>query len=219
MPQIKHPHPGIFIAAEGIDGVGKSWAVQQLEQIIAELDGQPPVMVREPGGTPFGELVRHALAEFRREISPEAQALAFNASRRELTDRVIRPALQQGQTVITDRWTPSTRVYQRDCPETILEAIIAAAAGELVEADLTLLFTRDPDDAVMAKIAEYGIENRARETAYLQELQNRYLEEMEKADPGRWIHCPFIDMAQARAHLEQTYRPAVQRLRSAQCPA
>ena len=213
MPQIKHPYPGIFIAAEGADGTGKSWAVQQLEQIITGIDGRAPVMVREPGGTTFGEMIRDTLAEFRQEISPEAQALAFNASRRELADQIIRPALQQGRTVVTDRWTPSTRVYQRECPEDMLNAVIIAAAAELVHADLTLLFTRNPEDAVMAKIDEYGADNREQEITYLHKIQNLYLEEMARADPDRWVHCPFTNMDDARANLRRTYRNAKQRLR------
>ena len=183
LAQRKHPYPGRFIAAEGIDGAGKSWTVEELHKIVEEIDGSPPVMVREPGGTPFGEGVRNVLAQFRRDISPVAQALAFNASRRELTDRVIRPALMEGKTVITDRWTPSTRVYQHQCPGPILEVIIAAAAAELIDADVTILFTRSPADAVEAKITEYGEERRQQEIKCLEELQNRYLAEMKNAEP------------------------------------
>ena len=206
MAQRKHPYSGRFMATEGIDGAGKSRAVEELREIVEEIDGSPPVMVREPGGTPFGEGVRNVLTQFRREISPVAQALAFNASRRELTDRVIRPALMEGKTVITDRWTPSTRVYQHQCPGPILETIIDAAAAELIDADVTLLFTRNPADAVEAKIAEYGEEHRQQEIRYLEELQNRYLAEMKNADPGRWIHCPFENMEQPRERMSEIYR-------------
>ena len=215
MANRNHPHPGRFLAAEGVDGVGKSWAVQELQKIVHEIDGKPPVMVREPGGTPFGESIRVVLAEFRRDISPVAQALTFNASRRELTDQVIRPALMEGRTVITDRWTPSTRVYQQECPRPILEAIIGAAADELVNADLTLLFTRDPADAVEAKIAEYGEKRRQEEIHYLEDLQERYLREMRNSEPNTWVLCPFTGMTQM-AHLRRIYQSF--QAKALQCP-
>ena len=209
MPQTKHPHPGIFLAAEGVDGAGKSWAIEQLQEIVARLDGKPPVLVREPGGTPFGEALRKVLTEFRREISPEAQAMTFNASRRELADQVIRPALMAGKTVIADRWTPSTRVYQRGCPRPVLDMIIDTATAELADADLTILFTRNPAEAVDVKIAEYGEERRATETAYIDNLQNLYLEHMQNSDPGRWIQCRFNTMENTRHRLEEIYRDIV----------
>ena len=209
MRQKQHPHPGIFLAAEGVDGAGKSWAVEELQQIVERIDHRPPVVVREPGGTPFGEALRLVLAEFRRDISPETQALTFNASRRELADRVVRPALMAGQTVIADRWTPSTKVYQRNCPRAVLDALTHAAASELTDADLTILFTRDPADAVEAKIAEYGEQRRQSETVYLEQLQNLYLEEMKNADPGRWIQFRFDTMENTRHRLEDIYQNIV----------
>ena len=211
MNQKQHPYPGIFLAAEGVDGAGKSWAMEQLQEIVERIDGRPPTMVRDPGGTPFGEALRLVLTKFRRDISPEAQAMTFNASRRELADHIVRPALMAGQTVVADRWTPSTKVYQRDCPRPALEALIDAATHELANADLTILFTRDPSDAVQAKIDEYGEENRATEIHYLENLQNLYLQEMQNSDPGRWIQCSFDTMENTRRQLEEIYRNVVQK--------
>lgn len=214
MHQKRHPHPGMFVALEGIDGAGKSWAIRELQSIAQNIDGQPPVVVREPGSTPFGEELREILTRHKGKISPVTEALAFNASRRELATQVIRPALMQGKTVITDRWTPSTRVYQSECPPHLLETVIKAGAAELVEPDLILLFVREPGDAVESKIHEYGEERRHAETARMTLLQNRYLELMDSAEPGRWIRCDFSLPGTSKELLRTIYRQAVRQRRS-----
>ena len=204
----RNRRPGLFIAAEGIDGAGKTWALDQLREIAARIDGAPPVMLREPGSTPFGEELRALLTRHAVSASPVALALAFNASRRELVEKVIEPALSDNRTVITDRWTASTRVYQRDCPSRILEHAIEAAAGHLKNADLTLLFTRDPRAAVDSKIDEYGEQNRESQVQRLQWLQVLYLQQLRAAPQGAWIECPFSEPDAMRQHLEQIYRNA-----------
>ena len=205
MPAAQHQYPGLFIALEGIDGAGKSWATTRLEVIAHKFDDCAPVVVREPGGTDFGEAMRELLTTFRRQISPEAQAMCFSASRKELTDHVIRPALQQGRTVITDRWTPSTLVYQFECPAELLDTILDAAAGDLVNADLTLLFTREPEDAVAAKQHEFNAPEIEHEVDYLIRMQNRYRAQMQSAD-AKWIEFPFTASANAARRLEAIYR-------------
>ena len=74
MKNLAHPHPGLFIAVEGIDGAGKTYAIQQLRAIVANADRREPVMVREPGGTPFGESLRQILAEHAETATPDALA-------------------------------------------------------------------------------------------------------------------------------------------------
>lgn len=209
MHQKSHFHPGIFIAVEGIDGAGKTWAIEELRKIAEDIDDTPPLVVREPGGTPFGEEMREMLARHRGRISPVSEALAFNASRRELTTQVIRPALMKGLTVITDRWTPSTMVYQHECPPRLLETLIRAGAAELVDADLTILLVRDPADAVESKIHEYGEARRQSETVRLAWIQGQYVKLMESAKPGRWIRLHFSEPDTCRSALLKIYQQAV----------
>ena len=205
MPAAQHQYPGLFIALEGIDGAGKSWATTRLEVIARKFDDYDPVVVREPGGTEFGEAMREILTVFRREISVEAQAMCFGASRKELADLIIGPALQQGRTVITDRWTPSTRVYQSNCAAALLDTLINAAAGDLVDADLTLLFTRDPVDAVAAKRHEFDETAIQQEIDYLTRMQDQYREQM-RTSPARWVEFPFATREEATQRLETIYR-------------
>ena len=209
MSQPRHPHPGRFIVLEGIDGVGKSWAVDRLDHIVTECEGQPPVLVQEPGGTRFSYELRRFLLHPHTDISPTTAALAYSASRRDLTDRVIRPQLQQGRTVISDRWTPSTRVYQHECPADLLETLISVAAGEMADADLTILITRDPAEAVAAKIHEYRSEGRDAAIERLDGLQKRYRQLLDAADPGRWVELPFSDRREAISRLEIIYQEMV----------
>ncbi len=103
---------GLFIAIEGIDGAGKS---TQAELLRARLEGtgRTVLSVREPGGTALGESVREVLLS-RGEIpiGAEAQMLLFLASRLQLWEERIEPALHRGEAVVSDRYHLSTIVYQ-----------------------------------------------------------------------------------------------------------
>jgi dTMP kinase len=103
---------GAFVALEGVDGVGKSTQAELLRARLAAA-GQGVQVVREPGGTALGEAVRELLLA-RREITigAEAQMLLFLASRLELWEERIEPALRRGEVVISDRYHLSTIVYQ-----------------------------------------------------------------------------------------------------------
>ena len=96
----------MFITFEGIDRSGKTTQARML----AEALGDEVVLVREPGGTPAAERIREVVKEA--EISPIAETLLFGAARADLVERVIRPALEAGKTVIGDRYVDSTVAYQ-----------------------------------------------------------------------------------------------------------
>ena len=104
---------GLFITFEGSEGCGKSTQVQRLS-VRLERAGVPFLLTREPGGTNIGEKIRHLL-QFAPEAAamyPETELLLFEASRSQLVREVIRPALDRGQLVISDRFFDSTTVYQ-----------------------------------------------------------------------------------------------------------
>jgi dTMP kinase len=103
---------GFFVALEGVDGVGKSTQVELLRARLAAA-GRPVLVVREPGGTALGEAIRELLlARGEVPIGAEAQMLLFLASRLELWEERIEPALRRGEAVISDRFHLSTIVYQ-----------------------------------------------------------------------------------------------------------
>ena len=104
---------GAFITFEGSEGCGKSTQVQRLAARFEQL-GVSVLVTREPGGTAIGEKIRDLL-QFAPEgsgMTPETELLLFEASRSQLVREVIRPALEQGAFVISDRFFDSTTVYQ-----------------------------------------------------------------------------------------------------------
>ena len=128
---------GKFITLEGIDGAGKSthlaWLAARLRR-----DGRELVVTREPGGTPLGEKLRELLLH--EPMDPGTEALLMFAARHEHLGQVIRPALERGAWVLSDRFTDATFAYQgggRGIPLeklTILEQWVQAG----LQPDLTL---------------------------------------------------------------------------------
>lgn len=101
----------MFITFEGIDGSGKTTQIKLLQDYI-ESKGYQTVIIREPGGTPFSEVIRELLLNRDIEINPVSELLLFEAARANLTEQVILPALKNGFFVLCDRFYDSTTAYQ-----------------------------------------------------------------------------------------------------------
>ncbi len=101
----------MFIAIDGPEGCGKSTQADLAAKALAK-KGVETVVAREPGGTPLGEGIRQALLHAEHPVCPRAETLLFMASRAQLVDQVIRPALAAGKTVICKRYLSSTLAYQ-----------------------------------------------------------------------------------------------------------
>jgi dTMP kinase len=102
---------GRLIVLEGQESAGKSTQAPRLVRWLADR-GIDAILVREPGGTDAGEKIRELLLHVPYQLTAAAEALLFMASRAELVDRVIKPALREGRTVIVDRFFLSTYAYQ-----------------------------------------------------------------------------------------------------------
>jgi dTMP kinase len=103
---------GVFITFEGLDGCGKSTQMELLAAGLRELD-YVVLVTREPGGTPLGEAIRDVLLDPRyRGMSARSEALLYAAARAHLVEQVIRPALEDGQVVLCDRYLDSSLAYQ-----------------------------------------------------------------------------------------------------------
>jgi dTMP kinase len=139
---------GLFISFEGTEGCGKTTQIARLaEQLRAR--GRAVKLVREPGGTPIGEEIRHTLKHSQQNhaMTPEAELLLMNASRAQLVREVIRPALAVGETVLCDRFYDSTIAYQgygRGLDLKLIRDVIDIAVGE-TRPDLTLLLEISPE--------------------------------------------------------------------------
>ncbi len=133
--------PGTFITFEGIDGSGKSTQLRLLHNFL-RANGWNPLVTREPGGTPVGLRLRAALLDATEEVDPLTELLVFAADRAQHVRRVIRPALEAGQVVISDRYADATIAYQGGGrgfpPELISEIVYLATEG--LKPDLTVLF-------------------------------------------------------------------------------
>lgn len=133
---------GLFITFEGNEGSGKSTQLRLLASHL-RARGREPLVLREPGGTPIGEEIRHTLKHSAagHAMTPEAELLLMNASRAQLVREVIRPALAAGAIVMCDRFYDSTTAYQgygRQLELAKVEATIDFAVGD-TRPDLTLL--------------------------------------------------------------------------------
>ena len=131
---------GSLVVIEGAEGVGKTTQLVRLAA-RARAEGLDVEVVREPGGTPLGDEIRRLLLDAPLHIVPRAEALLFMASRAQLVEDVIRPALARGRLVLTDRFFLSTYAYQvvgRGLEDEAVRAANHFATGGLVP-DLTVL--------------------------------------------------------------------------------
>lgn len=133
----------MFVSLEGIDGSGKSTQAR----LLAEALGPETVLIREPGGTDAAERIRELLADPALELDPLAELLLFLAARADLTARVIRPALDAGRTVVSDRFADSSVAYQGAARGLGVGEVISLtdAATEGLWPDLTVLLRLDPE--------------------------------------------------------------------------
>jgi dTMP kinase len=197
-----------FITFEGVDGAGKSshlnWFADQLRDRGIDL-----LVTREPGGTPLGEKLREILLH--EVMHAETEALLMFASRREHIERVIKPALQRGTWVISDRFTDASFAYQgggRGVPVEKLEQLERWVQGDL-QPDLTLLFDipvevareRLRKNVVQTNIALDKFEQEKSE--FFDKVRNAYLARAQK-NPARFavIHAEKTP-EEVKVNLEQ----------------
>jgi len=132
----------LFITFEGTEGCGKSTQVELLAERLRAL-GHRVCVLREPGGTPIGEEIRHTLKHSKVNVTMtyETELLLMNASRAQLVRETIRPALAVGEIVLCDRFYDSTTAYQgygRGLDLALVRSVIDFAVGD-TRPNLTLL--------------------------------------------------------------------------------
>jgi dTMP kinase len=192
----------VFITFEGPEGSGKSL---QARLLVARLrsHGLSVLETHEPGGTGLGDEVRQLLLS-RDELTPSAraEALLMNASRAQLVETVIRPALERGETVVCDRFADSTLAYQgagRGLDLQELASVISFATAGL-QPDMTILLDV-PVEVGLARKHAQDQRNRfeAEALAFHARVRSAYLA-LAAASPDRW-HCfdatrPSTDLAE-----------------------
>jgi len=133
----------LFVSLEGVDGSGKSTQAR----LLVEALGADTVAIREPGGTEAAERIRELLADPSVELEPLAELMLFLAARADLTERVIRPALEEGKHVVADRFSDSSIAYQGAARGLGVGEVIGLCetATDGLWPDLTLLLRIDPE--------------------------------------------------------------------------
>jgi dTMP kinase len=130
-----------FITFEGIDGCGKSTQLRLLASEL-RLRGQEVIATREPGGTPLGTRIRGVVLDAEEQVDPLAELLLYAADRAQHVRALVRPALDSGHIVLSDRYADATVAYQgagRGFPGELVSGLVALATGDL-KPDMTLIF-------------------------------------------------------------------------------
>jgi dTMP kinase len=180
----------MFITLEGPDGSGKTTQIRLLYDalVAAECD---VLLTREPGGTAIGDQIRVVLHDIENtDIVRETEILLYSASRAQLVDQVIRPALAAGTIVLCDRYADSTMAYQgygRGLNLEALTAITAFATGGL-KPDLTLFLDLEPEIGLTRRKTSGQEWNRMdRQTLDFYRLTRRGYHTLAEMEPERWV--------------------------------
>lgn len=202
---------GLFISFEGIDGVGKSTQLDLLVQFLNE-QGRTVCRTLEPGGTDLGREIRELLLHRKGEVAPRAEALLFAADRAHHVATVVRPALERGEVVVTDRYLDSSVAYQgsgRDLGfNQVRELSLFAVDGLLPH--LTVLLDLDAAKAA-ARRSKTGAEPDRLERAkieFFESARQAYLK-MASDEPARFL---VLDAEQSVEAMQTKIRERVQGL-------
>jgi dTMP kinase len=202
---------GKFITFEGIDGSGKSTQLRMLVDLL-RAKGTDVVATCEPGGTDLGRELRRVFLESGERVVPRAELLLFAADRSQHVDLLIKPSLDAGKVVISDRYADATLAYQgagRGFSERLVREIIEVAT-EGLKPDLTLFFDLPTAKAINRMDSRRGSEtNRmdAEGEAFYERVRMAYLG-VAAAEPARFRTIDADRSIEAihedvRAHVEE----------------
>jgi dTMP kinase len=191
-------YAGTFVALEGGEGAGKSTQLALLEKWLRER-GHEVVVTREPGATAAGARIRQLLLDNGSRLSPRAEAMLYAADRAQHVAEVVRPALERGAVVLTDRYVDSSLAYQGAGRELEVDDVqrLSTWATEGLRPDLVVLLDVDPAVGLRrAGDAPDRIE--AESLEFHQRVRQGFLD-LAGADPDRYLIVP-ADQPQAAVH-------------------
>lgn len=185
---------GLFITFEGGEGAGKT---TQIKRLAASL-GSDTIVTREPGGTPEAEALRNVFIEQKGQDWPlSAQLLLMFSARALHTENLIKPSLEKGLSVLCDRYTDSSRVYQGyagGMPLETIESVKEAAIGDF-EPDLTFILDIDPERGLARAAGRNGATDtfESKDLSFHHKIRDGFLD-IARKNPAR---CVIIDATQS----------------------
>lgn len=198
----------MFITLEGPEGSGKTSQLPKLADYLRQA-GFDVLTTREPGGTSISEQIRTVLHNLEnKEMNPRTEILLFQASRAQLVEEVIRPHLDRGGIVLSDRYADSTLAYQGFGHQIEIESLrvlVNFATGGL-KPDLTILLDVDVEVGLRRKELK-GEWNRldAYNLEFHQRVRSGYLH-LVQSEPDRWV---VIDASQSPSQVQNELRRVV----------
>jgi dTMP kinase len=191
----------LFITFEGGEGSGKSVQTRALYRKLSRLD-IPAILIHEPGSTPLGERLARLLKWGRSTtMSPLTEIMLFNASRAQLLDEVVRPALKAGKIVICDRYADSTLAYQGYGRKIDIETIknVNDVATGALRPDLTVLLDIPVSEGFARKAGQEPDRFEKEAQAFHQRVRKGYLN-LAAGEPQRWL---VIDAMLSKEKIKQ----------------
>lgn len=199
--------PGLFITFEGGEASGKSTQVERLERRL-EKSGRKVLKVHEPGSTEIGSAIRQLLLHANEGslMRNETELLLFAAGRAQLVGEVIRPALERGLVVLSDRFYDSTTVYQgfgRGLDVTFIKSLNEFVVGAC-HPDRTFLLDLDVEESrvrLMRRVRPVGRQDRIEQLTkdFFERVRRGYLE-LARAEPDR---VKIIDASRTEDQVEE----------------
>tara|TARA_R110002049_G_scaffold2750_2_gene21522 strand:+ start:328217 stop:328846 length:630 start_codon:yes stop_codon:yes gene_type:complete len=192
----------VFVTVDGIDGVGKSTQIDRLTQHLADC-GHDVITVQDPGSSEIGKRLRELLLDSDLEMHRRTEAMLFMASRSEMIESTIRPALAEGKSVISDRFLLANVVYQSigtdDVTAELLWRLGRLAAGELRPA-LTILLDM-PAEAAMRRVGDRRDRMESRGVAYMESVRQAFLEQLPESSEHTIVVNANQDVEQVTAEM------------------
>jgi len=206
---VSEAFPGRFIVLDGPEGCGKTTQVQHLVARLRE-EGRQATAVRDPGSTPVSERIREVLLDKRLpEMHVRTELFLYMASRSEMVARIVRPLLEGGLVVVSDRFVSSSVAYQGYAggiePALIWEMGRVAADG--IEPDLTILLDLEVE-AGFARIARARDRMESKDRAYHEKVRQGFLR-MARERPDRFV---VVDASRAPDAVARDIESAVHRV-------
>jgi dTMP kinase len=203
--------PGYLVAFEGGDGAGKSTQARLLAEWLRDEEGHDVLLTREPGATPLGVRLRELLLSGDHEVAPRTEALLFAADRADHVATQVRPAMERGEVVVTDRYVDSSIAYQgagRDLDAEDIANLSRWATDALVP-DLTVLLDIPSEFARVrrANDAGRGGDDRleALSAEFHERVRGRFLD-LARAEPQRYL---VLDGTMPREEIQEEIRRRV----------